>query len=45
MSLNGNAAKEPGIGMVNMDKPKGIIHFDDVFKKNVHLEIQNSVCY
>ena len=29
----GNAAEAIGIGMVDMKKEAGIIHFDDVFKK------------
>ena len=41
ISLDGNAAKEPDIGMVNMDKPQGIIHFDDVLQNFVCLLKQN----
>ena len=37
ISLDGDAAEEPGIGMVNVDKPQGIIHFDDVLQKSVCL--------
>ena len=36
ISLGGNAAEELGIDMVNMDKPQGFSHFEDV--------LQNSVC-
>ena len=31
----GNAAEAIGIGMVDMKKEAGIIHFDDVFKKKM----------
>ena len=33
ISLDGNAAEELGIDMVDQEKTAAIIHFDDVFKK------------